>query len=387
MAQGARATRRRTDRRGGIFRRATRVVARAPSARSSSSAGSCIAAPACAATTRPARSVRRPSSASCYVVCSGISESSRSESSLGPLAGFAVKRELFPRWMFGWRKRRRVDVRARQPICRSAPRTTRRSSSIDDAVAYCGGIDLTLRRWDTPEHRPVEPRRCDPKNRPYIPVHDVQMVVDGEAAAALGQRARERWEAARGTPLPPPGRAATDGRAASSRTSWTPTSASSARSARRTKEDGDSRGRALDRRGDRPRRAARSTSRISTSRRAWSPRRCVARMRVNRALEVIVITSREPRGWLEAETMGVGRQLFMARSTRTTCAGASTSSSVRPRPPGRRRVRRRQQARGRDVFDPRPFEGPDHRRRVLEDRLVEPRTIARWVSTPNATLG
>src|SRR4029078_13712910 len=38
----------------------------------------------------------------------------------------------------------------------------------------------------------------------------------------------------------------------------------------------------------------------------------VARMRTNRSLEVIAITSREPRGWLEAETMGAGRQLVIA---------------------------------------------------------------------------
>jgi phospholipase D1/2 len=38
----------------------------------------------------------------------------------------------------------------------------------------------------------------------------------------------------------------------------------------------------------------------------------VARMRAMPALEVIVLTSREPGGWLEAGTMGVGRQQFMA---------------------------------------------------------------------------
>src|SRR5215831_6078895 len=116
---------------------------------------------------------------------------------------FAAQRELFPRWMFGWRKRRRVEVRLDDRLPLGAAHHEK-LVVIDDAVAYCGGIDLTLRRWDTPEHRPIEPRRCDPQNRPYIPVHDVQMVVDGEAAAALGQRARERWESAGGAPLPPP---------------------------------------------------------------------------------------------------------------------------------------------------------------------------------------
>ena len=38
----------------------------------------------------------------------------------------------------------------------------------------------------------------------------------------------------------------------------------------------------------------------------------LARMRANPALEAILVTSREPGGWLEAGTMGVGRQQFMA---------------------------------------------------------------------------
>ncbi|OWJ62106.1 hypothetical protein BWR60_30285, partial [Inquilinus limosus] len=33
---------------------------------------------------------------------------------------------------------------------------------IDDAVAFVGGIDLTIRRWDTPAHPPVAPERTDP---------------------------------------------------------------------------------------------------------------------------------------------------------------------------------------------------------------------------------
>ena len=39
----------------------------------------------------------------------------------------------------------------------------------------------------------------------------------------------------------------------------------------------------------------------------------VARMRAQPSLEAIVVTTREPGGWLEAGTMGVGRQQFMAQ--------------------------------------------------------------------------
>ena len=40
--------------------------------------------------------------------------------------------------------------------------------------------------------------RVDPNGRPYPPIHDVQMMVDGEAAAALDEIVRARWQAATG---------------------------------------------------------------------------------------------------------------------------------------------------------------------------------------------
>ncbi|NQW11168.1 MAG: hypothetical protein HQ481_14985 [Alphaproteobacteria bacterium] len=64
---------------------------------------------------------------------------------------------------------------------------------IDGAVAFCGGLDLTVRRWDTAEHRPDHPRRRDPDGKPYDPFHDIQMCVDGEAALALAELVRQRW--------------------------------------------------------------------------------------------------------------------------------------------------------------------------------------------------
>lgn len=64
---------------------------------------------------------------------------------------------------------------------------------IDDTVAFCGGLDLTIRRWDTSEHRPDHPLRRDPAGEPYDPFHDIQMCVDGEAALALAELVRQRW--------------------------------------------------------------------------------------------------------------------------------------------------------------------------------------------------
>jgi phospholipase D1/2 len=71
---------------------------------------------------------------------------------------------------------------------------------IDDSVAFSGGLDLTIRRWDTSEHLDEHPLRRDPDGNPYPPFHDVQCMVEGEAAVALGEIAAARWAAA-GCPL------------------------------------------------------------------------------------------------------------------------------------------------------------------------------------------
>lgn len=74
---------------------------------------------------------------------------------------------------------------------------------IDDVLAFCGGIDVTADRWDTPEHIGQDKRRRRPSGRLYGPWHDVTMAVDGEAAAALGKLGRDRWHRAGGDILEP----------------------------------------------------------------------------------------------------------------------------------------------------------------------------------------
>jgi phosphatidylserine/phosphatidylglycerophosphate/cardiolipin synthase-like enzyme len=61
---------------------------------------------------------------------------------------------------------------------------------IDDALAFVGGIDLTIKRWDTPAHDPRDPRRVDAHDGRYDPVHDLQMAIDGKAAQAAAELAR-----------------------------------------------------------------------------------------------------------------------------------------------------------------------------------------------------
>ncbi|HZD91457.1 MAG TPA: phospholipase D-like domain-containing protein [Pseudolabrys sp.] len=72
---------------------------------------------------------------------------------------------------------------------------------IDDAIAFCGGIDMTDHRWDTRAHDSHDAHRIDPEGETYGPWHDSTTAVDGEAARALGDLARERWRCATGQRL------------------------------------------------------------------------------------------------------------------------------------------------------------------------------------------
>ncbi|WP_235976709.1 VTT domain-containing protein [Bradyrhizobium archetypum] len=67
---------------------------------------------------------------------------------------------------------------------------------IDGALAFVGGLDLTIRRWDTSAHEAKHPLRTDPDGKPYPPFHDVQCMVDGEIAASLTEVAENRWRSA-----------------------------------------------------------------------------------------------------------------------------------------------------------------------------------------------
>jgi phospholipase D1/2 len=61
-------------------------------------------------------------------------------------------------------------------------------------IRLLGSQDVTIRRWDTNQHPLDHPSRIDPTGKPYAPYHDVQAIVDGNAALALAKLVRERWK-------------------------------------------------------------------------------------------------------------------------------------------------------------------------------------------------
>lgn len=73
---------------------------------------------------------------------------------------------------------------------------------IDDDLAFVGGMDLTVRRWDTKDHACDNPHRLRDDGTIYDPVHDIQMVVTGPAAHSLAELAYERWKIATGEEVP-----------------------------------------------------------------------------------------------------------------------------------------------------------------------------------------
>jgi phospholipase D1/2 len=116
---------------------------------------------------------------------------------------FALKRELLPSISLHWRAPRQIRYCLDDDLPAGAAHH-QKIVVVDDAIAFSGGQDVTIRRWDTNQHPLDHPSRVDPIGKPYAPYHDVQAVVDGKAAVALANLVRERWKNGACEPAPPP---------------------------------------------------------------------------------------------------------------------------------------------------------------------------------------
>ena len=115
---------------------------------------------------------------------------------------YATERELFPTLTLRWNTPERVHFCLDDAVPLGSSQH-QKLIVIDDALAFSGGLDVTIRRWDTTAHRLDDPLRVDTAGKPYRPFHDVQALVDGDAARALAELARARWTGAGGEPVPP----------------------------------------------------------------------------------------------------------------------------------------------------------------------------------------
>lgn len=226
---------------------------------------------------------------------------------------YLLEREPLPMTMLnlGWSTQGRLHVHwdGNHPVGASHHQ---KIVVVDDRMAFVGGFDLTSHRWDTPEHRPEDPRRKTSLGVRYGPFHDVQVAVDGDAAAALGDLARRRWERATGERLAPP---------AAENDPWPADLAPDLRNVRvaiaRTEPSKDRR---LEVREAEALfvdsiAAARGAIYIEcqylTSRRIGDA--LAERLQEEACPEVVIVTTRECGGWLEELTMGVLRSRLLRR--------------------------------------------------------------------------
>lgn len=116
---------------------------------------------------------------------------------------YAPDREWLPVYVPDWSGHRRLRFRMDSSHPSGASHH-QKIVVIDDQVAFSGGLDFALGRWDTNAHLPDDERRRDTGGAILQPYHDMQMMVSGPAAAALGELVRERWRTATGRRLRAP---------------------------------------------------------------------------------------------------------------------------------------------------------------------------------------
>lgn len=117
---------------------------------------------------------------------------------------YAVEREAFPTVSLGWSTPEQVQV-CLDDVLPVGASHHQKIVVIDDDLAFCGGLDLAVGRWDISEHPAAHPFRTEPSGEPYDPFHDVQLMVEGEAARELSKLFRVRWDRAGCGDLPPMG--------------------------------------------------------------------------------------------------------------------------------------------------------------------------------------
>lgn len=113
----------------------------------------------------------------------------------------AASQDFFPHRAQGWFINGEAEFRL-EPSWTVGGCHHQKAVIIDDAVAFCGGGDISTDRWDSAAHLDDDPRRTTAWGKPSAPRHEMMCVMDGPAARALGDLVRERWRLARRERLP-----------------------------------------------------------------------------------------------------------------------------------------------------------------------------------------
>ena len=104
--------------------------------------------------------------------------------------------KILGEWFQTWKFAARFGDRLRLETFETPPEASAHQKAlvVDDQVAFVGGVDFAQSRWDTAAHRFEDERRLNPKGMSYGPFHDLQLMMNGEAAARVGRLVRERWQ-------------------------------------------------------------------------------------------------------------------------------------------------------------------------------------------------
>lgn len=222
---------------------------------------------------------------------------------------YATERDAFPTYTLRWNTppRIRLCLDDAVPIGSSQHQ---KLVIVDDAVAFSGGLDITIRRWDTTAHRLDDPRRVDPAGKPYAPFHDVQMVVDGAAARALSHLLRERWACAALERLPAPAPSPDDRWPDGVAPDFTGVDIGISRTQPRYEEQVqvDEVERLFLDMIDRAERTIYIENQYLTS--VKMAERLAQRLRDKPELEALIVTPKRPDSWLEVHSMVMGRIRF-----------------------------------------------------------------------------
>ncbi|WP_371345025.1 VTT domain-containing protein [Ancylobacter sp. IITR112] len=232
---------------------------------------------------------------------------------------FALERELAPILSFLWATPKQIELCLDDELPIGASHH-QKIVVIDDSLAFSGGLDITGHRWDTAAHTPGDPRRRDPQGSLYEPFHDVQMAVDGEAAAALGALFRERWQRAASERLNP-ARARGHRWPEGLSVDFTEVAIGIARTL--PSYDGAAGAREVETllfdMIDRAERMIYVENQFITCERFTE--RLVARMKERPELEALMVTPNIYRSWIEQQVMGVPRERLRARLEQEGLAG------------------------------------------------------------------
>jgi phosphatidylserine/phosphatidylglycerophosphate/cardiolipin synthase-like enzyme len=67
--------------------------------------------------------------------------------------------------------------------------------NVDGRLAFVGGIDLAMGRWDTPEHKPLDDDAAGGRDKTNSGWHDTHTMIEGPAVDDVETNFRQRWNA------------------------------------------------------------------------------------------------------------------------------------------------------------------------------------------------